>query len=176
MKRLFVCLLTTLDELQSASQIETHNSRAKIIVCDDATTRDESASALESLIREKLKLTSLNIKKICLRNGVTIDTCSQLKDDDFVYVIVDGGDNKHETNELLSLVPRADLIKDEWITLNVGGKLFNTTRTTLIREPDSFFGRMFSLEFQDWTHRKQSGAIAIDRSSRYFEVILDYLR
>ena len=169
-------MLTTLDELQSASQIETHNSRAKIIVCDDD---DESAASLESLIRGKLKLTLLNIKKICLRNGVTIDACSQLKDDDFVYVIVDGGggDNKHETNELLSsLVPRVDMIKDEWITLNVGGKLFNTTRTTLVREPDSFFGRMFSLEFQDWTHRKQSGAIAIDRSSRYFEVILDYLR
>jgi hypothetical protein len=174
MKRLFVCLMTKFDELQSTSQIENQNSKAKIIICDE-TTRDKSTT-LESLIREKLELTSLNIKKICLRNGVTIDTCNQLKDDDFVYVIVDGGDNKQEINEMLSLEPRTELIKDEWITLNVGGKLFNTTRTTLVREPDSFFGRMFSLEFQDWTHRKQSGAIAIDRSSRYFEVILDYLR
>ena len=32
--------------------------------------------------------------------------------------------------------------KSEWISLNVGGQLFLTTRTTLCRDPKSFFYRL----------------------------------
>jgi len=32
--------------------------------------------------------------------------------------------------------------KSEWVRLNVGGQLFLTTRTTLCRDPKSFFSRL----------------------------------
>ncbi len=161
MKRLFVCLISSLGELDT-NQIENLNSKAKIIIFDES----KADVTLTALIKEKFKLTSLgDVKKVCLKNGVTIETLNELKDDDFVYAITNSGDQSFSA-----------AIKDEWITLNVGRQLFNTTRTTLIREPDSFFGRMFSLEYQDWTHRTKNGPITIDRSGRYFETILGYLR
>ena len=162
MKRLFACLISSLGELDTNNQIENINSKAKIITFDESRVD----VTLTALIKEKFKLTSLgDVKKVCLKNGVTIETLNELKDDDFVYAITNSGDQSIGAT-----------IKDEWITLNVGGRIFNTTRTTLIREPDSFFGRMFSLEYQDWTHRTKKDAITIDRSSRYFETILGYLR
>ena len=32
--------------------------------------------------------------------------------------------------------------KEEWVTLNVGGTMFMTTRTTLCRDPKSFLYRL----------------------------------
>ncbi len=32
--------------------------------------------------------------------------------------------------------------KEEWVTLNVGGTMFMTTRTTLCRDPKSFLFRL----------------------------------
>ena len=153
MKRLYACLISSLGELDTNNQIENINSNAKIITFDESRVD----VTLTALIKEKFKLTSLgDVKKVCLKNGVTIETLNELKDDDFVYAITNSGDQSIGAT-----------IKDEWITLNVGGRIFNTTRTTLIREPDSFFGRMFSTK---------KDAITIDRSSRYFETILGYLR
>ena len=34
------------------------------------------------------------------------------------------------------------LRKEEWVTLNVGGTMFMTTRTTLCRDPKSFLYRL----------------------------------
>lgn len=111
---------------------------------------------------------------------------------------------------------------DEWIKLNVGGKIFTTTRTTLCtNEPNSMLARMFSqhqlgattinLSVQRSSEatntsppaaqtpptatplattniasrhtislrpspKDEHGAYLIDRSSRYFEPILNYLR
>ena len=31
---------------------------------------------------------------------------------------------------------------DDWVKLNVGGKVFQTTKTTLLREPKSFLARL----------------------------------
>lgn len=98
----------------------------------------------------------------------------------------------------------------EWISLNVGGQVFTTTRTTLCTsEPNSMLARMFSqrccsstsstsnshLETTIATHqlettatmeatsislmpspRDPNGAYLIDRSPKYFEPILNYLR
>ena len=34
--------------------------------------------------------------------------------------------------------------KGEWVSLNVGGKIFKTTRSTLCNDPDSILSKMFS--------------------------------
>lgn len=67
---------------------------------------------------------------------------------------------------------------EEWVTLNVGGKYFSTTRSTLQREEDSMLARMFThTNSHVWsTSVDPNGAYLIDRSPRYFEPILNYLR
>lgn len=65
-----------------------------------------------------------------------------------------------------------------WVTLNVGGKLFTTTRSTLVNKaPDSMLARMFALDNHMLpSDMDRNGAYLIDRSSQYFEPILNYLR
>lgn len=74
-----------------------------------------------------------------------------------------------------------------WITLNVGGRRFTTTRSTLVqKEPKCMLALMFADgdgDADDPTQqrprpsdRDATGAYLIDRSARYFEPILDYLR
>jgi hypothetical protein len=59
------------------------------------------------------------------------------------------------------------------VKLNVGGKIFVTTLTTLQREPDSVLA---SIASGRWTPSAADGAFFIDRNPRVFECILDYLR
>ena len=166
MKRLFVCLIDSFGDLQDdiLRKEKSITSKAKLLMYEEAT--DTSKGKLDDLkisIRNIFNLTSETIKDIFLKNGVSVQNLYEIRDDDFLFVTTTGSQASFSLN-------------DEWLTLNVGGQLFTTTRTTLAREPDSFFGRMFAPEFQNWTHRKINGAIMIDRSHRYFDVILDYLR
>ena len=55
------------------------------------------------------------------------------------------------------------------------GQLFLTTRATLQYEPDSMLARMFSGELVPGA-KDENGAFMIDRSPKYFEPILNYLR
>lgn len=66
----------------------------------------------------------------------------------------------------------------KWITLNVGGKLFTTTRSTLVNKaPNSMLARMFSVSNNMCPSDTDiNGAYLIDRSSQYFEPIINYLR
>ncbi|XP_058442983.1 BTB/POZ domain-containing protein KCTD9 [Malaya genurostris] len=66
----------------------------------------------------------------------------------------------------------------KWISLNVGGKIFTTTLSTLLnKEPRSMLARMFAQEDAMCPSDKDNqGAFLIDRSSQYFEPILNYLR
>ena len=71
--------------------------------------------------------------------------------------------------------------EDEWVTLNVGGKYFTTTRMTLTaKEPLSMLSRMFCVQSGDYQLSPgavdATGAYRIDRSPTYFEPILNYLR
>lgn len=66
----------------------------------------------------------------------------------------------------------------DWIKLNVGGSIFSTTRGTLTQqEPDSMLARMFTTANGITPSPVDSnGAYMIDRSGKYFEPILSYLR
>lgn len=68
---------------------------------------------------------------------------------------------------------------NEWVTLNVGGQKFMTSKSTLlIREPGCMLARMFASSEHSMSpgSRDQEGSILIDRSPRYFEPILNFLR
>ena len=64
----------------------------------------------------------------------------------------------------------------DWIKLNVGGTLFETSRGTLTQEPDSLLGRMFDPDSSLPPARIQDGAFLIDASPGSFPVILHWLR
>ncbi|XP_065066351.1 BTB/POZ domain-containing protein KCTD5-like [Rhopilema esculentum] len=63
-----------------------------------------------------------------------------------------------------------------WVKLNVGGKIFLTTKTTLTKEPNNFLSRLCNEEADLPTDRDESGAFMIDRDPKYFSPILNYLR
>ena len=58
----------------------------------------------------------------------------------------------------------------EVVTLNVGGRLFATTRTTLTSESDSVLGRMFDPASSLPPARMVDGAFFIDANPKVFEV------
>lgn len=74
--------------------------------------------------------------------------------------------------------PSASPTCSDWIKLNVGGTIFTTTRGTLTQlEPDSMLSRMFTTESGITpSPRDSNGAYMIDRSAKYFDPILTYLR
>jgi hypothetical protein len=63
-----------------------------------------------------------------------------------------------------------------WIKLNVGGTHFRTTRSTLCRDTKSFLYRLCQEDSSLDSDRDETGAYLIDRSGRYFEPVLNYLR
>ncbi|XP_017081750.1 BTB/POZ domain-containing protein KCTD9 [Drosophila eugracilis] len=67
---------------------------------------------------------------------------------------------------------------NRWVKLNVGGQVYATTIDTLVgREPDSMLARMFLQDGRMMpSERDEQGAYLIDRSPRYFEPIINYLR
>jgi len=66
--------------------------------------------------------------------------------------------------------------KSEWVRLNVGGQLFLTTRTTLCRDPKSFFSRLCKDDDNLASDKDETGAFLIDRDPTYFGPILNFLR
>lgn len=68
----------------------------------------------------------------------------------------------------------------DWLTLNVGGRIFSAGRSTMAAAaPDSMLARMFAAEGTGLLaagRTNSSGQILIDRSPRYFEPLLNYLR
>jgi len=63
---------------------------------------------------------------------------------------------------------------DTVVKLNVGGRLFETRKSTLRKYCDSFFGAMFSGNYASTPNCQ--GEYFIDRSPKNFEVILSFLR
>ena len=64
----------------------------------------------------------------------------------------------------------------EWIQLNVGGKMFTTTRSTLTKDPESFLFRLCQEPSDLESQKDDIGAYLIDRDPNYFSPILNYLR
>ncbi|XP_076249793.1 BTB/POZ domain-containing protein KCTD9 isoform X2 [Calliopsis andreniformis] len=131
----------------------------------------------ELLTAASLKF-NITAKRIFTPQGGEIDDIKLIRDDDILYVT--SGEDFISKDKMPI---QTQLNKNsEWITLNVGGKYFTTTRDTLTKnEPASMLARMFT----ESTHSEQrivpsrqdkNGAYLIDRSPTYFEPLLNYLR
>ncbi|NP_001091383.1 potassium channel tetramerization domain containing 9 S homeolog [Xenopus laevis] len=108
-------------------------------------------------------------------NGGQIDDISLIRDDDVLYV----AEEESEVDPMASFEIPEQLTggHTDWLTLNVGGRYFTTTRSTLVsKEPDSMLSHMFS-DGDAWGNKRDhTGAFLIDRSPEYFEPILNFLR
>jgi len=60
------------------------------------------------------------------------------------------------------------------VKLDVGGKLFSTTISTLTKYPDSMLGAMFSGRYD--LQKNEEDCVFIDRDPKYFRYVLDFLR
>lgn len=69
-------------------------------------------------------------------------------------------------------------ITSDWVRLNVGGRVFDVSKTTLLNsEPNSLLARMFDPESNIKPSCVDlSGAYLIDREPKYFAPLLNYLR
>ena len=65
-------------------------------------------------------------------------------------------------------------MSDEVISINVGGTVFSTTKTTVLQAKDGILARMIRAEVT--VTRDIEGNIFIDRDPKKFESILEYLR
>uniref|UniRef100_A0A671KZL0 BTB/POZ domain-containing protein KCTD9 n=1 Tax=Sinocyclocheilus anshuiensis TaxID=1608454 RepID=A0A671KZL0_9TELE len=121
--------------------------------------------------------TKFGIKAANIYNGKggLIDDIALVRDDDVLYIsegdhFVDPPNNLESPHEFHSWA------HTDWITLNVGGRRFTTTRSTLVKEPESMLAHMFR-DKDVWGNKQdEQGAYLIDRSPDYFEPILNYLR
>lgn len=122
----------------------------------------------ELLLVAKRKLGLPVATKVYTAKGGLIDDVNLIRDDEVLYI-------SSEDLEPNSLAIGEKSFTD-WVTLNVGGRVFTTTRATLMNEPNSMLARMFS-PAEAWSNVSDaSGAVLIDRSPVYFEPIINYLR
>lgn len=91
-----------------------------------------------------------------------------IRDDEIIYA--SKGEN--------FIRPTAAAGSGDWVKLNVGGRLFYTSRTTLLNhEPGSVFAKMFNLSSELRPAAMDSaGAYLIDRDPKFFEPILNFMR
>ncbi|XP_014253626.1 BTB/POZ domain-containing protein KCTD9 isoform X1 [Cimex lectularius] len=157
--------------------------------------------SLDELLKAAGQKFGISAKKIFTQKGGEIDDIKLIRDDDILYVSggegfisqVDSVNNKlnslslqQESSNAAIIAATVEMKKENkhpghWITLNVGGKYFTTSRSTLVsKEPNSMLARMFAEResgyFMSPSNVDEKGAYLIDRSPTYFEPILNYLR
>uniref|UniRef100_A0A3P9MUE0 BTB/POZ domain-containing protein KCTD9 n=1 Tax=Poecilia reticulata TaxID=8081 RepID=A0A3P9MUE0_POERE len=145
----------------------------------NGTSKNGKVVAVYGTLSDLLSVASnkLGIKASCLYNGKggLIDDIALIRDDDVLYV--SEGDPFIDPQSEVRVTSDQHGAHTDWLTLNIGGRLFTTTRSTLVsKEPESMLAHMFR-EKDVWGNKRDKyGAYLIDRSPEYFEPILNYLR
>ncbi|NWY99040.1 KCTD9 protein, partial [Loxia curvirostra] len=145
----------------------------------NGSARNGKVVAVYGTLSDLLSVASnkLGIKATSVYNGKggLIDDIALIRDDDVLFVcegepFIDPQTDGRAQEELTGS-------HTDWLTLNVGGRYFTTTRSTLVnKEPDSMLAHMFK-DKDAWGNKQDPrGAFLIDRSPEYFEPILNYLR
>ncbi|KAI8647309.1 BTB/POZ protein [Parasitella parasitica] len=84
---------------------------------------------------------------------------------------------KQQFQKEQSIIKEIKRFQDEKIKLNVGGQLFETSLTTLRKDPDSMLASMFSNYLGDSAIQPDAdNSYFIDRDGTYFRLVLNYLR
>ncbi|GLG94340.1 hypothetical protein R5R35_013890 [Gryllus longicercus] len=148
--------------------------------------------SLEDLLTSASSKFSIVAKRLFTAKGGEIDDLKLIRDDDILYV--SAGENfiplaSTQSSISSNTAPAAtsnkvqtcNKLNSEWVTLNVGGKYFTTSRSTLTtKEPMSMLSRMFAEGENGFlmtpSNVDKNGAYLIDRSPTYFEPLLNYLR
>ncbi|XP_012226047.2 BTB/POZ domain-containing protein KCTD9 isoform X1 [Linepithema humile] len=153
----------------------------RVIIFVNGTDVNGKVFVVTHSLDELLAAASAKFKIIARRiftpQGGEIDDMKLIRDDDILYI--SSGEDFIHTNKIRS---HNQLNRNsEWITLNVGGKYFTTTRDTLKKEPMSMLARMFTETTNaenaiQPSRQDHNGAYLIDRSPTYFEPLLNYLR
>ncbi|XP_072514798.1 BTB/POZ domain-containing protein KCTD9b isoform X1 [Salminus brasiliensis] len=142
----------------------------------NGTSRNGKVVAVYGSLADLLSVASskLGIKAVNIFNskGGLIDDIALIRDDDVLYV--------SEGDAFIAPLRDSEAqhfnAHTDWLTLNVGGRCFTTTRSTLLKEPESMLAHMFG-DKDVWGNKQDGrGAYLIDRSPDYFEPILNYLR
>ncbi|CAG9794801.1 unnamed protein product [Diatraea saccharalis] len=151
---------------------------------------ENSIKTFKSLVSALFNITEENVK-LFFSNGCEINDVRVLRDNEEVYLSLDGIESTKDCDMISKSIEKLKVVDDnpidksktvsDWITLNVGGKHFTTTRSTLVaKEPLSMLARMFAEDNNTYLMNPSatdlSGAYLIDRSPIYFEPILNYLR
>lgn len=145
-------------------------------------------------VLDKFGLDGKTQVRLLSTKGGEIDDVDLIRDDEILYLLECGEVFHSETlNQEKSLCTKMAQLEssNDWIRLNVGGRVFTTTLDTIaLKEPNSMLARMFkgfSEEINSEANAKasnclapskrdQTGAFLIDRSPEYFEPLLGYLR
>lgn len=140
--------------------------------------------SLDELLASGSSKFGISAKRIFTSQGGEIDDMRLIRDDDVLYI--SEGEPFQQTTGMCRGAVRpccSHSTPGEWVTLNVGGQCFTTTRSTLTtKDPDSMLARMFANEDGDGGVRlwpssvDKNGAYLIDRNPTHFEPILNYLR
>jgi len=77
---------------------------------------------------------------------------------------------------LLTFVTIPEMTLNDILSLNVGGRIFLTARSTLISEPDSMLANMFDPNAELEPSQMVDGAFFIDADPEKFGILLNYLR
>ncbi|XP_033123824.1 BTB/POZ domain-containing protein KCTD9-like isoform X2 [Anneissia japonica] len=167
-----------------------HFSMKRVIVQKNGTTGNGKliflAESLEMFLHEANRVLNMSSTIVYTEKGGVVEDIRVIRDDEVLY-LSEGEpfvDPKYAvaTRPLVNKCNADDSNmshdQNDWVSLNVGGKRFTTTRSTLIgREPSSMLARMFSGNKYPWCSAVDSeAAFLIDRSPKYFEPILNYLR
>lgn len=169
----------------------------RVYVYKDKSEENGKLMVLENTLEEfKSKISGLfdiveeNIT-IYSSNDCEINDLRVIRDDEKVYislgVIKKNDDCVNIENSIKNISLHEDVgnakskTVSDWITLNVGGKHFTTSRSTLsAKESLSMLARMFADDNNRYLMNPsvtdETGAYLIDRSPEYFEPILNYLR
>lgn len=127
--------------------------------------------------------------KIYSSNGCEIHDLRVIRDDEKLYLLPGVKTNNDDCDNIENCIKNLEQdvenakskVVSDWITLNVGGRHFTTSRSTLLaKEPLSMLARMFAddnnMYLMNPSVTDKTGAFLIDRSPEYFEPILNYLR
>ncbi|CAG4967656.1 unnamed protein product [Parnassius apollo] len=146
---------------------------------------EDSIETFKSQISTKFNISNGNVK-LFTSNGCEIVDVRVIRDDEKLYISLERKTSEQcETIERLTQSSQtsedAERYVSDWITLNVGGRHFTTSRSTLLaKEPLSMLARMFAddnnMYLMNPSATDSTGAYLIDRSPEYFEPILNYLR